>query len=343
MSPVWLYVPTMGDILQLHEEHPFTAITTGLYVVVGYLANHHQVSPIYCEQSFQEAQPWTGWLTQLGWLIIPSERDITHLHKLFTATPTDGTHISAITPTCCRADARGIHLPTWLLQELLDASIQFFYAPFPDGYPPPAAAPAQKFMYEAPPSAHSSTLDNALSDVLLFDLTATELQEIDCGYNYWGLSTIGSLNGIDNPAGPLLDDVDEDFPEELALQVFHPDLQWRRSKGCMWETLNKKQRGTLTCAMKKSSWWRIVMLTRAMFIGGLWVGERQNSFRISQTEVRRMVTNDFLTTLCLVHKTYEEMLDQPVNAKLTNGITISAGWLEFHMNIHLLLLSLSPY
>ncbi|KAG1902061.1 uncharacterized protein F5891DRAFT_979168 [Suillus fuscotomentosus] len=309
MSPVWLYVPAIGEILQLfqlaHEEHPFIALTTGSYVIVGYLAHHLQVSPIYCERSFQEARPWTGRLTQLGWLIIPGERDTTHLHELFTATSTGGAHISAITPTYCRADARGVPMPTWLLQELLNASVEFFYAPFPDGYPPPAPTPAQQLTYEALPFTHSSVLDNTLSDVFLtpasFELTPTELQELDCGYNYWGLSTIASLNGIDDSAGPLLDEMGEDFTEELALQVFHSDLQWRKSRSGIWTTLNRKQRDALTRAMKRSPWWRVVMLTRALFVA--------------------------------VHKTYEEILEELVNIKFANGETIAAGWPVFRVNL----------
>ncbi|KAG1838161.1 hypothetical protein DFJ58DRAFT_846194 [Suillus subalutaceus] len=347
MSPtVWLYVPAIGEILQLiqlaHEEHPFISFTTGSYVVVGYLANHNQIAAIYCEKSFQVAQPWTGRLTQLGWLIIPGEGDATHLHELFTTAPAGGAYISAITPTYCRADSRGIPMPTWLLQELLNASVQFSYAPFPNGYPPPAPTPIQQLTYEALPSDNSSALDHALSDGLLaptsFDLTPTELQELDCGYNYWGLSTITSLNGVDDAAiMPFLDkwdEVDDDLNREPVHEGFHPDLQWRRSKDGIWATLNKKQRDTLTRAMKKSSWWRIVMLTRAIFVGAMWVGERPNPFEISQLEVQHRVTNIFLTALHLCDTTYDEMKKLPVTVKFTNGGTISAGWLEFHVNVY---------
>ncbi|KAG2084376.1 uncharacterized protein F5147DRAFT_782502 [Suillus discolor] len=319
MSPVWLYVPAVGEILQLvqlaHEEHPFVSITTGSYVVVGYLANNNQVSPIYCERSFQEAQPWTGRLTQLGWLIAPGERDTTHLHELFTAT----------------------------LQELLNASVQFSYAPFPDGYPPPIVTPVQQLMYEAPSPANSSAFDNTLEDVLLapasFDLTPTEFQELDCGYNYWKLSTVTSLSGIDDTALPFLDkvngldEVDGVLTKEPALEVFHPDLQWRKSKGGVWDTLNRKQRESLTRSMKKTFWWRVMMLTRALFVGGLWVGEHQNPFTIRQVEVRHRVTNSFLTALNLTYTTYEDMLEQPVIITFTNGVTVSAGWLEFRRNL----------
>ncbi|KAG1773248.1 hypothetical protein EV702DRAFT_1201131 [Suillus placidus] len=334
MSPaVWLYVPAMGEILQLvqlaHEEHPFVSFTTGSYVVVGYLANHNQIAPIYCEKSFQVAQPWTGRLTQLGWLIIPGEGDATHLHELFTAAPAGGAYISAITPTYCRADGRGIPMPTWLFNSLM--------LRFQTGI----RLPIQQLTHEAPPSNNSSALDHALSDGLLaptsFDLTPTELQELDCGYNYWGLSTITSLNGVDDAAiMPLLDkwdDVDDDLTGEPVHEGFHPDLQWRRSKGGVWATLNKKQRGTLTRTMKKLSWWRVVMLTRAIFVGGMWVGERPNPFEISQFEVRHRVTNIFLTALHLCNTTYEEMKQQPVTVKFTNGATISAGWPEFHVNL----------
>ncbi|KAG1852377.1 hypothetical protein C8R48DRAFT_777545 [Suillus tomentosus] len=346
MSPVWLYIPAVGEILQLvqlaHEEHPFVSITTGSYVVIGYHANYNQVSPIYCERSFQEARPWTGQLTQLGWLIVPGEKDTTHLHELFAATPTGSAYISAITPTCCRANARGIPMPTWLLEELLNASVQFSYAPFPDGYPPPIVTSVQQPMYDAPPPANSSALDNTLSDVLLapaFDLTPMEFQELDCGYNYWELSTITSLSGIDDTALPFLDQVNEVdkvdgvLTKEPALEVFHPDLQWRQSKGGVWDTLNRKQRESLTRAMKKTFWWRIMMLTRALFVGGLWVGERQNLFTIHQVEVRRRVTNSFLTALHLTYTTYKEMLERPVVITFANGVTVSAGWPEFHRNL----------
>ncbi|KAG2054378.1 hypothetical protein BDR06DRAFT_971601 [Suillus hirtellus] len=280
MSPVWLYVPAIGKILQLVQ----VTISIGLCTVDSLMQQpsplaqrasiHHSYYGI-CKRSFQEAQPWTGRLTQLGWLIIPGERDTTHLHELFTAMSTSSAHISAITPTYCRANARGVPMPTWLLQELLNASVEFFYAPFPDGYPPPTPTPAQQLTYEALPFAHSSVLNNMLSDVFLtpasFELTPTELQELDCGYNYWGLSTITSLNGIDDSARPLLDEM------------------------------------------------------------GLWVGEHQALFRVSQMEVQHLVTNNFLTVLHLVDKTYEEILEEPVNIKFANGETIAAGWPVFHL------------
>lgn len=201
----------------------------------------------------------------------------------------------------------------------MNASVQFSYAPFPNGYPPPAPTPIQQLTYEALPSDNSSALDHALSDGLLaptsFDLTPTELQELDCGYNYWGLSTITSLNGVDDAAiMPFLDkwdEADDDLDREPVHEGFHPDLQWRRSKDGVWATLNKKQRDTLTRAMKKSSWWRIVMLTRAIFVGAMWVGEHPNPFEISQLEVRHRVTNIFLTALHLCDTTYDEMKKLP--------------------------------
>ncbi|KAG1846032.1 hypothetical protein F4604DRAFT_1936654 [Suillus subluteus] len=333
MSPtVWLYVPAMGEILQLVQ----LAISTGLNAVDPLMLTTFSSSmksihssPLQQDPPIYVAQPWTDQLTQLGWLIIPGEGDATHLHELFTAAPAGGAFISAITPTYCRADGRGIPMPTWLLQELLNASVQFSYAPFPNGYLPPAPTPIQQLMYEALPSDNSSALDHALSDGLLaptsFDLTPTELQELDCGYNYWGLSTITSLNGRASPRG------------------FHPDLQWRRSKDGMWATLNKKQRDTLTRAMKKSSWWWIVMLTRAIFVGAMWVGEHPNPFEISQLEVQHRVTNIFLTALHLCDTTYDEMKKLPVTIKFTNGGTISAGWPEFCVNVHPLLPSPSPF
>ncbi|KAG1894273.1 uncharacterized protein F5891DRAFT_985161 [Suillus fuscotomentosus] len=317
-----------------------TTFSSSMRRIIWYLANYNQVSPIYCERSFQEARPWTGQLMQLGWLIVPGERDTTHLHELFTATPTGSTYISVITPTCCRANARGIPMSTWLLQELLNASVQFSYAPFPDGYLPPIVTSVQQPMYDVLPPANSSALDNMLSDVLLapaFDLTPTEFQELNCGYNYWELSTITSLSGIDDTAQPFLDQVDEldevdgVLTKEPVLEVFHPDLQWRQSKGGVWDTLNRKQRESLTCAMKKTFWWRIMMLTRASFVGGLWVGERQNP-TIHQVEVRHRVTNSFLTALHLTYTTYKEMLEQPVVITFANGVTVSAGWPEFHRN-----------
>ncbi|KAG2087016.1 uncharacterized protein F5147DRAFT_659051, partial [Suillus discolor] len=257
MSPVWLYVPAVGEILQLvqlaHEEHPFVSITTGSYVVVGYLANNNQVSPIYCERSFQEAQPWTGRLTQLGWLIAPGERDTTHLHELFTATR--------------------YPMPTWLLQELLNASVQFSYAPFPDGYPPPIVTPVQQLMRRRlPPIQVLSITRSKMSSWLLLLLTshprsfkssivAITLEIVhrylSQRYRRYSSALLDKVNG--------LDEVDGVLTKEPALEVFILTCNGE-SLRVVCGTLEQKATREPHPLNEEDIWWRVMMLTRALLL-----------------------------------------------------------------------------
>ncbi|KAG2129630.1 hypothetical protein DEU56DRAFT_956549 [Suillus clintonianus] len=348
IAPVWLYQPQWPEILQQllrlsHEEHAFVALTNDTYDLIGYLADGYQVSPIYCAGSHRQGQTWFNRLDQVGWLVVKA--DTACLYPLFKVTPTGGDYISAIGSTYCRPSAQGDPLPTWLLQDLLnEKSIQFYPAPFPFGYPPPIYSPATatvQAMYDTPdfgPST-SSAVATCPSDTLQppapFDTVSivSSMEPTDIDYNFWGLSTIASASGIGELTGSISDDPNEAPIEELAVGSFHPDLQWRSSAPSLWGDLNKVQRTALTQQMRRTPWWRIVMLTRVLFIGGLWVGEHLHPFSTNPVVVRRSVTNCFLTALDLVDKNYEQMLEIPVNITFASGESITAGWPVFRVNL----------
>ncbi|KAG0695580.1 hypothetical protein DFH29DRAFT_1005347 [Suillus ampliporus] len=167
------------------------------------------------------------------------------------------------------------------------------------------------------PSSHPAPFD-AMSTLSM------ELNDMD--YNFWGLSTIASASGIGELTGPISDEPNEAPIEEL---VIHPDLKWRSSTSGQWGALSKAQRAALTHQMKRSPWWRIVMLTRFLFIGGLWVGENLHPFSTTPLDVRHSVTNCFLTALDIVNKNYQQILAEPVHITFATGESITAGWLVF--------------
>ncbi|KAG1840658.1 hypothetical protein C8R48DRAFT_781675 [Suillus tomentosus] len=342
MPPVWLYQPQRPEILQQlvqlsHEEHAFVALTNEPYDLIGYLADSY-----LCARSHQQGQTWFDRLDQVGWLAIG---DTDHLHPLFKATPAGGDYISAISSVYCRASVRGGALPMWLLQDLLnEKSIQFHPAPFPFGYPPPAYPPATATvqpMYMVPAFAPwtSSAVATCPSDTLQppapFDAMSTSNMELnDIDYNYWGLSTVASVSGIGEPTGSISDELLNEAPiGELAFTNFHPDLRWTTSDSGKWGDLTKAQRVILTTEMNKSFWWRIVMLTRFLFLGGLWVGEDLHPFSTTAMDMRRSLTNCFLTALDMVNKTYQQMLEQPVHVTFATGQSIDAGWPIFRVNL----------
>ncbi|KAG1857827.1 hypothetical protein F4604DRAFT_1931350 [Suillus subluteus] len=333
----------LQQLVQLnHEEHAFVTLTKGSYDLIGYLADHYQISPIYCDTSLKQAQPWLNQLKQVGWLDM-GDAPQHDLHALFQTTLSGGAYISAISSIYCRPDAQGVPLSTWLLKDLREKSVQFHPAPFPYGYPPPTyptATPMAESTNEAQTFVSSNDVKAYPLDTLLsptasstFDLQSMANTDFEhSGYQHWGLST-ASVSGIGEPLWPMSDKLAVAPYEELAVDDFHPDLQWRDYAAGEWGTLTQPQRAILTREMKRSPWWRIVMLTRCLFMGGLWVGQHRNPFNASPTDVRRLITNSFLTTLDMVNKNYAEMLAQPVNATIAAEQTISAGWSIFCVNL----------
>ncbi|KAG1832562.1 hypothetical protein F4604DRAFT_1945993 [Suillus subluteus] len=240
-------------------------------------------------------------------------------------------------------DAQGVPLSMWLLKDLWEKSVQFHPAPFPYGYPPPTyptATPTAESTNEAQTFVSSNDVEAYPLDTLLsptasstFDLQSMANTDFEhSGYQHWGLST-ASVSGVGEPLWPMSDELAVAPYEELAVDDFHPDLQWRDYAAGEWGTLTQPQRAILTREMKRLPWWRIMMLTRCLFMGGLWVGQHRNPFNASLTDVRHLITNSFLTALDMVNKNYAEMLAQPVNATITAEQTISAGWSIFRVNL----------
>ncbi|KAG1765666.1 hypothetical protein EDD22DRAFT_845285 [Suillus occidentalis] len=338
-SNVWLYVPQRPEVLQQlvqlnHEEHAFVTLTNGSYDLVGYLADHHQISPIYCDTSLKQAQPWTNQLDQIGWLAI--EGDITQhvLHALFQKTLAGGAHISAINSSYCRPSPLGVPLPMWPVEDLQSASIQFHPAPFPYGYPPPTyltTTPTAQSMcqVQVPSNNIVESLPSAASSI--FELQSMANTDLDySSYQHWGPSTTASVNGVSEPALPVSDGLTETSYEQLGL---HSDLQWRDTSAGEWGSFTRLQKAVLTREMKKTPWWRIVLLTRYLFIGDVWVGQHSDPLHTSPLDVRRLITNSFLTALDLIEKTYEDMLAIPVEVMTAPGQTVSAGWTVFRITL----------
>jgi hypothetical protein len=90
-------------------------------------------------------------------------------------------------------------------------------------------------------------------------------------------------------------------------QVMHPCLEWRESGS----TVNRTVRGVILCFMRKSPWNHIITLTKCLYIGGLWTGVYGNPFGLSSMNTQCLIMNCFLTSLDMVHTTYEEMESQP--------------------------------
>ncbi|KAG2102864.1 uncharacterized protein F5147DRAFT_776213 [Suillus discolor] len=347
MIPVWLYVPQRPEVLQQlvqlnHEEHAFVMLTKGSYDLIGYLADHYQISPIYCDTALKQGQPWLHQLYQIGWLIL-EEADTTQLvlHALFHMTPAGGAYISAISSSYCRPNSQGVPLPTWSLENLRARSVQFHPAPFPYGYPPPTyptVTPTAQSTYEAQASSSNIVeaypLDTPLSSDALstIDLQSMSNADLDFGYQHWGLSTTTSISSISESTWPVSNELIEASYEQPVPNDFHPDLQWRDKNASEWTTLTQSQRTTLNREMKQSLWPRIVLLTRWLFMGALWIGQDRDSLSVSPPDVRCLITNSFLIALDMVNTSYEEMLAQQVII-IEDGQTVSVGWKAFRVNL----------
>ncbi|KAG1863142.1 hypothetical protein F4604DRAFT_1683727 [Suillus subluteus] len=309
------------------------------------------ISPIYCDTSLKQAQPWLNQLKQVGWLDM-GDAPQHDLHALFQTTFTFESanlviwwQLISVRLALFIVDPmpKAVPLSTWLLKDLREKSVQFHPAPFPYGYLPPTyptATPTAESTNEAQTFVSSNDVEAYPLDTLLsptasstFDLQSMANTDFEhSGYQHWGLST-ASVSGVGEPLWPMSDELAVAPYEELAIDDFHPDLQWRDYAAGEWGTLTQPQRAILTREMKRSPWWRIVMLTRCLFMGGLWVGQHRNPFNASPTDVRRLITNSFLTALDMVNKNYTEMLAQPVNATIAAEQTISAGWSIFRVNL----------
>lgn len=207
---------------------------------------------------------------------------------------------------------RGFIVSHRQVKDLRSASIQFHPAPFPYGYPPPTyltTTPTAQSMcqVQVPSSDIVESLPSAASSV--FELQSTANTDLDySSYQHWGPSTTASVNGVSKPALPVSDRLAETSYEQLSL---HSDLQWRDTSTGEWGSLTKLQKVILTHEMKKMSWWHIVLLTRYLFIGDVWVGQHSDPLHTSLLDVRHLITNSFLTALDLIEKTYEDMLATP--------------------------------
>ncbi|KAG2336480.1 hypothetical protein BDR05DRAFT_1005835 [Suillus weaverae] len=155
-------------------------------------------------------------------------------------------------------------------------------------------------------------------------------------YNYWG-TTVASASGFDELEELFTEELNEPLFEEPALDGLDSSLAWRdsNSSGCaIWVKANTIKH-ILACKVK-SPWGRIIILTKSLFIGSLWVGEYSNSFKILLEDIRHLITNCFLTTLHMVSKDYQQMLNEPVILNISTGETISVRWSVFHINMALI-------
>ncbi|KAG1873147.1 hypothetical protein F4604DRAFT_1925639 [Suillus subluteus] len=355
MLPAYLYVPESSDILRLlqlpHEEHPFTGFSGQSYVVVGYIADCHEVSPIYVNATLKEAKPWLNVTKNIGTLAIPDGMGRIHdTHPLFEMNAAGGDLVWAVKTRHCRSNELGIPCPMWFqLSHLLDASIQFNPPQYPNGFPPPVDYNIHEnlvSMYDIPPAISltdglvtnpldteimelpsSQHMDAELASLQSYGLQSPSLSFLfDFSNTGWPLASAVSASGNDDPTIP--DDSNEpcdaltgsSVPADACLDIY-PELAWRDSTN-MWGNLPEAHRKKINRKMPTTSWLQRMRLTKALFMGSLWVGLHGNPFKISALETRRLITLSFLTTLRIDGKTYAQVLDQPLTWK--NGPSI--GW-----------------
>lgn len=137
--------------------------------------------------------------------------------------------------------------------------------------------------------------------------SAPFLDYVDIAYsdfNFYEQSTAYSASALDEYLIP--EETNE--PQSSEKKLIHPSLEWRDSAHTI---VDSSKRAQLYRYMRRSSWNRVITLTRCLFIGGLWTGTSANPFGISATNTRRLITSCFLTSLDMTHKTYEDMEAQP--------------------------------
>ncbi|KAG1884493.1 uncharacterized protein F5891DRAFT_990266, partial [Suillus fuscotomentosus] len=177
MIPVWLYVPQRPEVLQqlVQLNHAFVMLTKGSYDLIGYLADHYQISPIYCDTALKQGQPWLHQLYQIGWLIL-EEADTTQLvlHALFHMTKREPSQPVVL------ISVRSAPLIVDLIPKVFHCqrgrSVQFHPAPFPYGYPPPAyptATPTAQSTSEAQASSSNIVETYPLDTPLSSDAFST--------------------------------------------------------------------------------------------------------------------------------------------------------------------------
>ncbi|KAG2059280.1 hypothetical protein BDR06DRAFT_967836 [Suillus hirtellus] len=293
-------------------------LTKGSYDLIGYLADHYQISPIYCDTTLKQGQPWLHQLYQIGWLIL-KEVDTTQLvlHALFHMTKREPSQPVVL------ISVQSAPLIVDLIPKVFHCqhgqSVQFHPAPFLYGYPPPAyptSTPTAQSTSKAQASSSNIVktypLDTPLSSNAFstIDLQPMSNADLDFGYQHWGLSTTTSISSV------------KASYKQPVLNNFHPDLQWRDKNASEWTNLNQSQRSTLNREMKQSLWPHIVLLTRWLCMGALWIGQDRDSLSVSPADVRRLITNSFLITLDMINTSYEEMLAQQVIV-IKDGQTVS--------------------
>lgn len=137
--------------------------------------------------------------------------------------------------------------------------------------------------------------------------SAPFLDYVDIAYsdfNFYEQSTAYSASALDEYLIP--EETNE--PQSSEKKLIHPSLEWRDSTHTI---VDSSKRAQLYRYMRRSSWNRVITLTRCLFIGGLWTGTSANPFGISATNTRRLIMSCFLTSLDMTHKTYEDMEAQP--------------------------------
>ncbi|KAG2141306.1 hypothetical protein DEU56DRAFT_755010 [Suillus clintonianus] len=345
MHPAYLYVPESSDVLRLLQlPHPFTGFSGQSYVVVGYIADYHEV-----DATLKEAKPWLNVTKNIGTLaILDGMGRIQDTLPLFETNAAGGAFVRAVKTRHCRSNELGVPCPMWFqLPHLLDVSIQFNPPQYPNGFPPPVDYNIHEIpvpMYGIP-SAVSLTdrfvtnpLDTILptalaenmqltssqnTDIELASLQSHDMQSaslsflFDFGNTGWPLASAVSVSGNGDPTVP--DDLNQPsnactgslVPADTCLNIY-PELAWRDSTD-LWGNLLENDKRKISRKMPTTAWLQRMKLTKALFLGSLWVGLHGNPFKISAVEMRRLITLSFLTALRIDGKTYAEVLDQPLS------------------------------
>ncbi|KAG2740239.1 hypothetical protein P692DRAFT_20881067 [Suillus brevipes Sb2] len=355
MHPAYLYVPECSGVLRLlqlpHEKHPFTGFSHQSFVVVGYIADYHEVTPIYADVTLKEAKPWLNVVKSIGTLVFPDGMGrIEDTHPLFETNAAGGALVRAVKTEFCRSNELGFPCPMWSLSHLLNASIQFNSPQYPDGFPPPVNYHIHEnpvALYDAP-SAISLTegpVTNSLDTAPVENMQLISCQDmdyehtslhsqdtqsgflsfaLDLGHAGWPVTSNVSISGYGDQVIPDDDnellDINSSGPDHRDLDMY-PELAWRDSTD-LWGNLSADDRRKIYRKMPSTIWFQRMRLTKALLLGSLWAGLHGNPFKISAVETRRLITMSFLTSLCIDGKTYAQVIDQPLTWR--NGRSI--GW-----------------
>ncbi|KAG2141983.1 hypothetical protein DEU56DRAFT_911317 [Suillus clintonianus] len=163
-SPTYLYFPDKNKVLRIlqlpSDPHPFVGFTEH-FRLIGYLAStNRELSPLYRAEHVSTNSEHNI-LDIVGILAVPSHNRVMFSEVYEKKRTGDGDFLRLIDSELCRPNVLGCTSVVWPLG-MLDSSIRFYVAPFPDGFSPcsPLAAsevaPLNDFMIRTPRSAIQS-------------------------------------------------------------------------------------------------------------------------------------------------------------------------------------------